>query len=101
MKKSLNDNRILNVIRTGKIYLPSRHHYPNEPGKQIDCTQCGKQNLKLCVGLANIDICLSCVHKYSKLYENQNLDIFEFKEYHTEYPLTLMMQDSVSVKGKN
>ena len=99
--EQLNDNRILYIIRTGKIYLPAQQHYPTEPGKQIECVQCGKQNLEICVGLANIDICLSCVHKYSKQYENRNLDIFEFEQYNIEAPLTLMMQDSVSFSVKS
>jgi hypothetical protein len=60
------------IIKYGKLYNPAISHYPNLINNKIDtgvtCNYCNKPNLKLCIGLNDNDLCLTCVDAISNIY---------------------------------
>ena len=54
------------VLKFGIFYRPAKSHYNFVYNKIVVCDRCGKMDLKLCVGYANIDLCLSCIDLLSE-----------------------------------
>jgi hypothetical protein len=51
------------IIKKGKYYNPAHSHYNKE--SNIVCDKCQTNNLHICIGYKEWDLCLSCVDSYS------------------------------------
>ncbi|VBB17923.1 hypothetical protein YASMINEVIRUS_386 [Yasminevirus sp. GU-2018] len=69
------------IVKYGKYYNPARLHY--SPTTRVICDRCQKENIPVCIGYENQDLCLGCAdYVASTMYVN----LPEPRE-----PLTLMM----------
>ena len=52
------------VVDNGTYYYPAWKHY----GKLVSvvCDRCGKSNLKACVGLGQLDLCMICIDELTR-----------------------------------
>lgn len=56
------DKEITNkIILYGTYYKPAYFHYEDKNIK-VNCDRCHKNDLKECYGLAEYDLCMSCVY---------------------------------------
>ena len=51
---------LMQCLLGGTYYAPATKHY-NNPALMVVCDRCGKQNLKVCIGLGTSDLCMRCV----------------------------------------
>jgi len=71
-----NRDDIMYTVKYGTYYNPAGSHY-NSPLANCVCDNCGKSNLKICIGWNECDICLCCVEQITNsLYRDpyRNLD---------------------------
>ena len=61
------------VLKYGTFYNPASSHYSNENKKNIECTHCAKQNLKVCIGFSDINLCMTCSETASNLNDSTNI----------------------------
>src|ERR1700747_421926 len=60
------------VITYGTFYYPAYKHY-NNPEANVECDNCGSEQLKSCVGYDKYDICMKCTDSLSNMfYRNLN-----------------------------
>lgn len=57
----MNDNDYLDVIKNGKLYYPASSHY--DMITPVQCNRCYRNDLKICIGYLDNDLCLECCEK--------------------------------------
>lgn len=62
------------IFRYGKYYFPAYEHY--KMNVMVNCDRCTKNNLYVCIGWRNHDLCMICVNEideilHSKYYDNE------------------------------
>jgi hypothetical protein len=71
MNNIITDERALEIIRNGKVYIPAKAHYGNR-NVTVVCDACKRSNLQACVGHEDVDICLKCVERISQSSTSAN-----------------------------
>ncbi len=58
----------ISICKNGKYYNPASDHYPTSgPSTVVVCDRCQRNNLKVCVGYNDYDLCLKCVEEGTEL----------------------------------
>ena len=70
-----NDNVYEQICKYGTFYNPASKHY-NTENANVVCDKCKKNNLTICIGYQNYDLCLSCVQN---ICDNENVFPHKFK----------------------
>jgi hypothetical protein len=58
------NNIIQNVFENGTYYNPAWKHY--EKICYVTCDKCLKENISVCIGLNDNDLCMECVSELAK-----------------------------------
>src|ERR1700747_981413 len=75
------------VITYGTFYYPAYKHY-NNPEANVECDNCGSEQLKSCVGYDKYDICMKCTDSLSNMfYRNLNTLTKPTQPIHPIYPI--------------
>lgn len=59
----MNNNDYLDVIKNGKLYYPASSHYDMINDVPVQCNRCYINDLKICIGYLDKDLCLECCEK--------------------------------------
>jgi hypothetical protein len=61
------------IVENGSYYFPAWRHYGN-PNIKVRCNNCLKNELSVCIGYQNKDLCMSCVDSIANtLFRGQEL----------------------------
>ena len=87
----MNDNDYLDVIKNGKLYYPASSHY--DMITDVQCNRCYRNELKICIGYLDNDLCLECCEKIVNKDGFKNKD--KIPKYLIKYQpiVTAMVQD--------
>jgi hypothetical protein len=59
--------KFINVMRHGQYYSPAwKHLSSTKRGIYVSCSRCTIPKLKVCIGLDDIDLCMSCAESLAK-----------------------------------
>jgi hypothetical protein len=64
----MNNINYIDIIKHGKLYFPASSHY--DMNTIVVCNRCYKNDLQICIGYEDKDICLECAEKI--VYNNKN-----------------------------
>lgn len=78
----------LEILNSGIFYNPASKHYHNKVNPRVVCDYCRRDNLNVCIGYKEYDLCLPCVDRLTN-------GPFGFTSLPDPNVMTLMMQDSV------
>jgi len=87
----------IDIIKKGRVYYPAIEHYNNSPN--VQCDRCYRNNLEICIGYNDKDLCLPCADilasyiKSNDLHNNNVLLKMEQNMYLKPQILTRMEQN--------
>ena len=58
-------SKLKECAKKGKYFNPSTDHY-EDASTNVVCDRCGLNNLSVCIGYKDTDLCLDCVTELSK-----------------------------------
>ena len=79
---TINKETMINICKYGTYYNPASKHYTE--GANVVCDKCYKNNLSICIGWNNYDMCLLCVNDVNESIRGPvkvRLDREEIKTY--------------------
>ena len=62
----------------GKYYNPASMHYDGP--EEVGCDRCQKEDIAVCLGWGEYDLCLDCAAEINKDYEDGNLSVYSDSE---------------------
>ncbi len=65
MEEQIDKKTMIKIWKYGTYYNPASKHYGN--GGNIMCDKCYKDNLNMCIGYEDHDLCLNCVEDINKI----------------------------------
>ena len=73
------DSKLIEVFKKGKYYNPASDHHlskDDDSGTVINviCDRCQVNNLKICIGYKDYDLCLKCVGAINDLHEEKKTE---------------------------
>lgn len=78
----------LNVVLYGTYFNPAKAHYNNR-NVIVSCDRCKRQNLSLCIGWKDLDLCFQCTNEVNNINRTQQIK----PDYVPTQIATYMMQD--------
>ena len=63
------------VYKFGTYYNPASLHY-GEPC-EVGCDRCNKEDIAVCIGWGDHDLCLNCIAQINDKYENDELSVYD------------------------
>ncbi len=72
MEEQIDKKTMIKIWKYGTYYNPASKHYGN-PGN-IMCDKCFKDNLNMCIGYEDYDLCLNCVEDINKIKQKMIKD---------------------------
>lgn len=66
------------VYKHGFYYNPANRHYGG-PG-EVGCDRCLKEDIAVCIGWGDFDLCLDCCAEINEKYENGDLVVVSDSE---------------------
>jgi hypothetical protein len=110
----MNDNDYLYIIKNGKLYYPVSSHYDMNIvtplrressiyySSPVQCNRCYRNELKICIGYLDKDLCLECCEKIvnSESFKNKKDDIPKYLIKY-ESNMTAMCQDIFNISLLN
>ena len=55
------------ILTYGKFYNPGNLHY-SKPNTIVNCDKCRKNNISMCIGYNDLDLCLKCASEIEDIY---------------------------------
>lgn len=62
----------IDIIEKGRVYYPAIDHYNNSPN--VQCDRCFRNNLEICIGYSNKDLCLPCADILANYIKSNDLN---------------------------
>ena len=81
------------VATKGIYYNPASNHY--NYSCNVSCDRCKTNNLPSCIGLGQLDLCLSCASDISKIQQTRRKQNLPFMEEENIENMTFMEQSSL------
>jgi hypothetical protein len=78
MSKHIEKKEFYDVYKFGKYFNPSHKHY-DRPGP-IGCDRCETQDIAVCIGYGDLDLCMDCVCEINELYELGELVVNDIRD---------------------
>lgn len=63
------------IYKYGTYHNPATKHYGIDSTGSVACDRCRKDNLSVCIGYKQYDLCMKCVQEIDKQHKNSSFDI--------------------------